>query len=140
MLNYIKEVINHEIVDEVRIDKCERLYAFYLKQNSSNAGDYTVCGFIKFGDGDSHHILPHTISYNALKDNYKNLKADAMVLLHNHPKTLIPAKLAPSDNDIEFTYGVSYFADTHNMQVLDHIVVDHKNYYSFVENELMDVI
>ncbi|QUH21880.1 JAB domain-containing protein [Alkaliphilus sp. B6464] len=139
MLKYIDKIIGHESVKSIRNGETEKLFAYYLKKNSDQVGDYELIGSIQFGEGDKNRIFAESISYNAFKDAYKELNADAVAILHNHPKRLIAMKLSPSEDDIDCTFTFANFCVVHKMNFIDHIVVDYKNYFSFVENNLIEI-
>lgn len=138
MLSYIKNILDHEVTNSLKNDKIERLYAFYLKRNSDVVDDFSICGVVELGYGDKHGIDPSTVSFSALKSNYFDIEADALVIMHNHPKILITPVLSPSDEDIQSTFCIAVFAQKNKMKLLDHIIVDSKNYYSFIENGLIE--
>ncbi|MBI5739162.1 MAG: DNA repair protein RadC [Nitrospirae bacterium] len=57
-------------------------------------------------------------------------RASAIIVAHNHPV----GTLTPSNEDIEITRQLKSAGDTLGIRLLDHIVFNHKGYYSFLEN------
>lgn len=139
MLAYISNILNHEIIEYVRDLNIEKLFVFYLKQRSSKVGDYEVCGFAEIGSGDAHIIHPDTVSYKTMKQRYDELEADALVIMHNHPKLKGKSSVSPSDYDLIGTYAIAKVCLKNNMKLLDHIIIDSSGYFSFVENQLIDI-
>lgn len=139
MLAYISNILNQEILRHIRNLDIEKLYGFYLKQRSDKIGDYEVCGFVEIGSGDAHSVSPDTISYKTMKKVYDELGADALVIVHNHPKLRGHSSVSPSDDDLIGTYAIARTCMSNKIRLIDHIVVDTSNYFSFVENQLIDI-
>lgn len=62
------------------------------------------------------------------------VKADAVVLCHNHPSGCLSA----SEMDIELTKKMKTCGDLLGVKVLDHIIVGNNSYYSFADEGLID--
>lgn len=73
-------------------------------------------------------IHPREIFSEAIKEN-----AAAIIVCHNHPS----GNSNPSDDDIETTRILLSAAQIIGIQLLDHIIVDCENYYSFMEHKLL---
>lgn len=58
--------------------------------------------------------------------------AVGIIMAHNHPS----GSLQPSKNDLEITKNVRTAGKTMEIEVLDHIIVSDKGYFSFLDNEL----
>lgn len=58
-------------------------------------------------------------------------RASAIVVAHNHPS----GGLTPSKEDIEITKQLKSAGETLGIRLLDHIIFNHKGYYSFLENK-----
>jgi len=140
MLSYISNILNHEVMIHIKGLNIEKMYGFYLMQNSDKTGDYDICGFIELGSGDAHSVSPNTISYRTMKETYNKLKADALVIVHNHPKLKGRASsVSPSDDDLISTYAIARTCMSNKIKLIDHIIVDTSDYFSFVENQLIDL-
>ena len=57
-------------------------------------------------------------------------RASAIIVAHNHPS----GKLVPSKEDIEMTLQLKAGGETLGIRLLDHIIFNRKDYYSFLEN------
>lgn len=60
-------------------------------------------------------------------------KASGIILAHNHTE----GTLFPSDADREMTTRIQRAGDIVGIPLLDHIIFDRKDYFSFVENGLL---
>jgi len=56
--------------------------------------------------------------------------ASGIILSHNHPS----GNLKPSDHDIELTTKIVKASKILEINVLDHIIITDKSYYSFADN------
>lgn len=73
-------------------------------------------------------IHPREIFNEAIKEN-----AAAVILCHNHPS----GRTNPSNEDIETTKNLIQAAEIVGIPILDHIIIDKENYYSFMEHHLL---
>lgn len=55
--------------------------------------------------------------------------ATSMMLFHNHPS----GTLNPSDSDLKITKEICAAGKLLNINVLDHIIISHQGYYSFID-------
>ena len=60
-------------------------------------------------------------------------RASAIIVAHNHPA----GSLSPSNEDIEITKQLKSAGETLGIRLLDHIIFNHKGYYSFLESGLL---
>jgi len=60
-------------------------------------------------------------------------KATAIVLCHNHPS----GNNKPSQSDIALTKKVKQAGEILDINVLDHVIIGHKEYYSFADEGLL---
>ncbi len=67
------------------------------------------------------------------KEAYK-INASYIVCMHNHPS----GELVPSRKDIEFTSYLVKLGMIHGVLILDHLIISDDNYYSFLENNLLE--
>jgi len=56
-------------------------------------------------------------------------RASAIIVIHNHPA----GWLTPSREDIQITKRLKAAGKTLGIKLLDHIIFNHKGYYSFLE-------
>lgn len=59
--------------------------------------------------------------------------ATSMILGHNHPS----GNLSPSDADLQITQKIKEAGKIMEIQVLDHLIITQKNYYSFADNGII---
>ena len=57
-------------------------------------------------------------------------RASAIIVARNHPS----GSLNPSKEDIEITKQLKSAGETLGIKLLDHIIFNHKGYYSFLEH------
>lgn len=57
--------------------------------------------------------------------------ADKLIIVHNHPK----GKLTPSTADLGTTMVIAQKADVIGIPVIDHLIINQKDYYSFADNK-----
>lgn len=57
-------------------------------------------------------------------------RASAIIVAHNHPS----GDLKPSRQDVEMTSQLKSAGDTMGIRLLDHIIFNHKDYYSLLEH------
>ncbi|MCR5766118.1 MAG: DNA repair protein RadC [Treponema sp.] len=73
-------------------------------------------------------IHPREVFVDAIKEN-----ASAIILCHNHPS----GKAIPSDKDIDTTRNLIEVSKIIGITILDHIIIDCENFFSFMENKLL---
>lgn len=61
------------------------------------------------------------------------LLASSLILCHNHPS----GNIKPSQSDIEITKKLKQGASLFDIQVLDHIIIGDKKYYSFADEGII---
>lgn len=98
--------------------KQEKLLAIYL-DNKKNLINYKI---ITIGTKDQTMFHPRDILYNAIKCN-----ASAIVIIHNHPS----GDITPSQADIELTNTLINSCNIVGIPLLDHLITNTKNFYSF---------
>ena len=98
--------------------KQEKLLAIYL-DNKKRLINYKV---ITIGTKDQTMFHPRDIIYNAIKCN-----ASGIVIMHNHPSL----DITPSNADIEMTNILINSCNIVGIPLLDHLITNTKNYYSF---------
>ncbi len=59
--------------------------------------------------------------------------ASGIIVCHNHPS----GNLTPSDADIKITRKIKEAGDLMDIQLLDHLIISEKDYYSFADNGLL---
>lgn len=78
------------------------------------------------GTSNTTLASPKEIFNYAIKEN-----AEAIIVMHNHPSGIIK----PSNEDIEFTNNLIITGQTIGIKLLDHIITNGKDYFSFAKKE-----
>lgn len=96
---------------------------FVMLLNQAN----NVIGWAKVGQGglSSCIVDPRLVFKYAIE----TLSA-SIVLVHNHPS----GQLTPSDQDVKMTRQIKEGGKYLDVQVLDHLILNDCNYYSFADN------
>ena len=100
--------------------KQEKLIAIYL-DNKKRLISYKA---ITIGTLDETICHPRDIIYNAIKSN-----ASSIIIIHNHPS----GDIIPSKADINMTNSLIESCKIVGIPLLDHLITNTKNYYSFFE-------
>jgi len=100
--------------------KQEKLISIYL-DNKKRLINYKV---ITIGTLDETICHPRDIIYNAIKCN-----ASSIVIMHNHPS----GDIFPSNADIEMTNKLIETCKIVGIPLIDHLITNTQNYYSFYE-------
>ena len=117
------QLINSDIVHDVFKSlfiglKQEKLLAIYL-DNKKRLIEYK---FISIGTKDHTLFHPRDVIYNAIKCN-----ASGIIIIHNHPSL----DINPSKADIEMTNVLIESCTIVGIPLLDHLITNSKDYYSF---------
>ena len=73
-------------------------------------------------------VHPREVFYPAVKDN-----AATILMCHNHPS----GNFEPSQEDIEVTRRLNQAGKIMGIEILDHMIISEKGYYSFLEEGKM---
>ena len=104
--------------------KQEKLLAIYL-DNKKRLLNYKI---ITIGTKDETMFHPRYILYNAIKYN-----SSGILIIHNHPS----GDITPSKADIEMTNKLIESSNIIGIPLLDHLITNTKDYYSFfMENSI----
>lgn len=103
--------------------KQEKLLSIYL-DNKKRLINYKI---ITIGTIDETICHPRDIIYNAIKCN-----ASGIIIIHNHPS----GDIHPSPADIKMTNNLIESCKIVGIPLLDHLITNTKNYYSFYEEYL----
>lgn len=99
--------------------------------------EYTICGefytqnalsechWVSVGLVNKTQVHPREVFADPITD-----RASSIIVAHNHPA----GTLAPSKEDIEITKQLKSAGETLGIRLLDHIIFNHKGYFSFQEN------
>lgn len=119
MINNVQDIVKIFMLEMVSLKK-EHFKAVFLDSRKRIIKDETI--FI--GSLNASIIHPREIFQAALEEG-----AAAVILLHNHPS----GNPEPSDDDIEITKQLVKAGEILGIEVLDHIVIGNKRYFSFKE-------
>lgn len=110
--------------NKLKNEACEKMIVVYL-----NSANETIAFNIDAeGDIDQAVVYPRKVTRNALLNN-----ATRIILVHNHPS----GKSQPSEHDIAITKKLQEALNAVDIELLDHIVIGEKEYYSFREHGLV---
>ena len=96
----------------------------FLCVSLSGANEIINIRVVTIGLVDRSHVHPREVFADVLVD-----RASAVILAHNHPSGL----LEPSDEDIAVTKQITEAGQIMGIPVLDHIIFNQKDYFSFIE-------
>jgi len=120
MSKYIFDLMNPILEDLVH----EEFWVVFLNRTNR------VIGKIKLSQGgingtvtDVRIIMKKAIEY----------LASGIIVCHNHPS----GNLNPSESDTKITQKIKNAGDIMDIQLLDHIIIGIKEYYSFADNGLL---
>lgn len=131
MKTYIKNILKHEIVNNIRTLKIEKLYGFFLDKN------YNICDTIELSKGNKNAVFLDQEKFIFIEKKYTELNSINFVIMHNHPPiSILKALVYPSEKDIIATYKIAQYCIKNNINLLDHIIVSKESYFSFAENDL----
>ncbi len=105
-------------------ERQEKLIALYTNTSNELLGEEVIA----VGSLNVLRVLPRDIFFPAI-----NLNAYGIILVHNHPN----GYAKPSKEDIEFTKKIQELAVQLGFEVLDHIIVGKKDFYSFNQHNLI---
>jgi len=103
--------------------KNEEFWIIYLKKNR-------VGGTVQISQGGLDASL---VDIRLLMKLLLEKEATAFIMAHNHPS----GNQQPSESDIQLTGRVKEAAKLMNLQLLDHLIVTGKDYYSFIDHGVL---
>ena len=109
---------------DLRNAKQEKMKVLYTNTLNQLLGSEIIA----IGSLNILSVKPRDIFLYALKYN-----AYGIILAHNHPE----GEARPSNEDINFTEKVKKLAQELGFELLDHIIVNKKDYFSFLNNDLI---
>ncbi|MCG8569228.1 MAG: DNA repair protein RadC [Spirochaetes bacterium] len=115
----------YQLMKEITMKKQEHFYVLTI----DGAGVLINKHLVFIGTLNQSMIHPREIFYQAITDC-----AAAVILVHNHPS----GNLNPSQEDIAVTKRLIKSADLLGIEIIDHIIVSSKGYYSFYNKNLME--
>ena len=119
----IKINVPSDIVPHIR-HYADRKQEHFLCASVNGANEVLNIRVVTIGLVDRSHVHPREVFADPLVD-----RASSVILAHNHPA----GDITPSREDIETTRRLRRAGEIMGITVLDHIVFNAKQYFSFLE-------
>jgi DNA repair protein RadC len=103
----------------------DRKQEHFLCVSLNGANEVITTRVVSVGLVNKTQVHPREVFADPITD-----RASAVIVAHNHPG----GSLTPSKDDIAVTNQLKAAGETLGIKLLDHIIFNHKGYYSFVEN------
>jgi len=113
-----------DIVPHIR-HYADRKQEHFICASVNGAGEVVNIRVITIGLIDRSHVHPREVFADPIID-----RASAVVIAHNHPV----GALIPSEDDIDTTKRLREAGEIMGITVLDHIIFNRTEYFSFIEN------
>lgn len=105
----------------------DRKREHFICASVNGANEIINIRVVSIGLIDRSHVHPREVFADPLID-----RASAVILAHNHPV----GALNPSDQDIETTQRLQQAGEIMGITVLDHIIFNSTEYFSFLESDI----
>jgi len=102
----------------------DRKQEHFLCASVNGANEVINIRVVSIGLIDRSPVHPREVFADPLMD-----RASAVILAHNHPV----GSLKPSESDMETTRRLKEAGDVMGVTVLDHLIFNRANYFSFLE-------
>lgn len=119
-INYPTDVL--PLLSHMNDRKQEHFVCFSL----SGANEVIASRIVSVGLVNRTQVHPREVFADPITD-----RAAAIIVAHNHPA----GTLVPSKDDIAVTIQLKEAGKTLGISLLDHIIFNHKGYYSFLEHK-----
>ena len=106
----------------------DRKQEHFICISVNGANEVITSRVVSVGLVNKTQVHPREVFADPITD-----RASAIIVAHNHPA----GGLTPSKEDIEVTKQLKSAGKIMGIKLLDHIIFNHKGYYSFLENEEM---
>jgi DNA repair protein RadC len=103
----------------------DRKQEHFLCASVNGANEVINIRVVSIGLIDRSPVHPREVFADPLTD-----RASAIILAHNHPV----GPLTPSDSDVETTKRLKAAGEIMGIAVLDHLIFNRTDYFSFLEN------
>lgn len=107
----------------------DRKQEYFLCATINGANEVMNIRVVSIGLVDATQVHPREVFADSLTD-----RASAVIVAHNHPS----GDLLPSENDISVTKRLLEAGNLLGIRVLDHVIFNKQEYYSFSENFVLD--
>jgi len=105
----------------------DRKQEHFICASVNGANEIINIRVVSIGLVDRSHVHPREVFADPLID-----RASAVILAHNHPA----GALNPSEQDIETTQRLRQAGEIMGITVLDHIIFNSTEYFSFLESDI----
>lgn len=106
----------------------DRKQEHFICVSVNGANEVITSRVVSVGLVNKTQVHPREVFADPITD-----RASAIIVAHNHPV----GDLTPSKEDIEVTKQLKSAGETLGIKLLDHIIFNHKGYYSFLESGAM---
>ena len=103
----------------------DRKQEHFICISLNGANEVITSRVVSVGLVNKTHVHPREVFADPITD-----RASAVIVAHNHPS----GDLNPSKDDTAITKQLKAAGETLGIRLLDHIIFNHKGYYSFLEN------
>lgn len=103
----------------------DRKQEHFLCVSINGANEVIKSRVVSVGLVNKTQVHPREVFADPITD-----RASAIIVAHNHPA----GTLTPSTEDKEITVQLKLSGETLGIRLLDHIIFNHKGYYSFLEH------
>ena len=102
----------------------DRKQEHFICVSMNGASEVITTRVVSVGLVNKTQVHPRKVFADPITD-----RAAAIIVAHNHPS----GSLSPSKEDIEVTKQLKAAGETLGIKLFDHIIFNHKGYYSFLE-------
>jgi DNA repair protein RadC len=103
----------------------DRKQEHFICLSLNGANEVIISRVVSVGLVNKTQVHPREVFSDPITD-----RATSIIVAHNHPA----GSLTPSKEDVEITKQLKSAGKTLGIRLLDHIIFNHKGYYSFQEN------
>lgn len=103
----------------------DRKQEHFICISLNGANEVIASRVVSVGLVNKTHVHPREVFADPITD-----RASVIIVAHNHPS----GGLYPSKEDIEVTKQLKSAGEILGIRLLDHIIFNHKGYYSFLED------
>lgn len=103
----------------------DRKQEHFICVSVNGANEVITSRVVSVGLVNKTQVHPREVFADPITD-----RASAIIVAHNHPS----GGLTPSKEDIEITKQLKSAGETLGIKLLDHIIFNHKGYYSFLDH------
>ena len=103
----------------------DRKQEHFICLSLNGANEVITSRVVSVGLVNKTQVHPREVFADPITD-----RASSIIVAHNHPA----GTLMPSKEDIEITKQLKSAGETLGIRLLDHIIFNHKGYFSFQEN------